>query len=147
MATLVETLAAVKVLIDSLVTPELLKAVVTEPQDQLYEFPVGEVRFGPGSVGREIDARLLERRHQRTGIVRLWVARQQPLPGEAAKFAPLIDAVEAAFRDEPRLGGLADRFDATGNSGLLFDEQQNLLFVDVGWSATVAEPDTFVQDW
>jgi hypothetical protein len=147
MATLVETLAAVKVLIDSLV-PGTLKAVLDGPQeDQLYEFPVGEVRFGPGSVGREIDARLLERRHQRTGIVRLWVARQQPLPGEAAKFAPLIDAVEAAFRDEPRLGGLADRFDATGNSGMLPDEQTNLLYVDVGWSATFAEPDTFVQDW
>lgn len=147
MPTLVDTLAAVKALIVPLVTAGTLKAVLAEEQDQLYEFPTAEVRFGPGLVGRNVEARVLERTHQRTGVVRIWVARQQPLAGEAAKFAPLIDAVELVFKVDPRLGALADRFDATGNSGLVFDESVNMLFVDIGWAATVAEPDTFVQDW
>lgn len=146
MATLVDTLDAVAELLAPLV-PDPLKQVLTHQQDILSEFPIAEVRFGPGQVGRQPEARILERRQTRTGVVRVYVARQQPLAGEAAKFAPIVDAIELAFAADPRLGDLADRFDATGNTGLLYDADQNLLFVDVSWAAIVAEVDTFVQDW
>lgn len=145
-ATLVQTLAAVKALVDPL-APATLKKVLAGPQDQNYQFPTAEIRFGSGQVGREIDARILERRQVRTGVVRIWVALQQPMPGEYAKFAPLVDAIEALFKADPRLGGLADRFDATGNTPVLLDESTNMFYLDIGWAATVAEPDTFVQDW
>lgn len=147
MTTLTRTLARVVELLRPLVEDGTLVSVVAGPQDLRMEFPIAEVIFGVGSVGRTVEARILERTHTRTGVVRVYVARQQPMPGEYAKFAPIVDAIELAFGAEPRLGGDADRFDATGNSGLTYEEGANLLWVDIGWAAIVAEPDTFVQDW
>lgn len=146
MATLVATLDAVADLVDTLV-PEVLEVVHREPQDQMYEFPCAEVRFGAGTISRNLEGRVLERQRIPTGSVRIFVARQQELPGNAAQFAPIVDAIVDLFRANPRLEGVADRFDATGYTGLLYDESSNLLFLDVNWSATDAEPDSFVQDW
>lgn len=145
MTTLVATLAAVEALLTPLV-PATIKQVLHGPQDEINEFPVAEVRFGPGAFLRQPEARLLERQSQRTGYVRLWVAKQQMLPDEAAKLPALVDAIDAIFKANPRLGELVDRFDATGYTGLLSDERQNLLFVDVNWSVTDTDEGTFVQD-
>lgn len=147
MATLVGTLDAVAGLLAPLVTAGTLTKVVRGPQDMAWEFPVAEVVFGAGFVGRNPEARILERLQTRSGAVRVYVARQEALAGEYAKFAPIVDAVETAFGASPRLAGVADRFDASGNSGLAYDTAQNLLFVDVNWTALSIEPDTFVQDW
>lgn len=147
MSTLVSVLDAVADLLAPLVTAGTLKKVVDGPQDFEFEFPVAEVIFGPGSVGRNPEARILERRQTRTGVVRIYIARQQPLAGEYAKFAPIIDAVEAAFGASPRLGGVVDRFDCTGNTNLTWDDQQGLLSVDITWTAIDAEVDTYVNDW
>jgi hypothetical protein len=146
-STLVSTLSAVTSLLAPLVTAGTLVKVIEGPEDTIFEFPTAEVIFGPGTVGRNPAARILERQQTRTGVVRVYVARQQPLAGEYAKFAPIIDAIESAFGASPRLGGLADRFDCSGNSGLQWDENQNLLSVDITWAAIDAEVDTFVQDW
>lgn len=147
MATLVATLSAVRGLLAPLVTAGTLATVLDGPQNQINDYPAAEVRFGSGQVGRDPVARVLERRHVRTGIVRLYIDQRGQLGEENARLAPLIDAVETAFGASPTLGGTVDRFDATGNGEMSRDAELDALYVDVGWSALTIESDTYVQDW
>lgn len=147
MATLSQTLAAVADLLEPLATNGTVKRVHRGEQDAINEWPALEVRMGAALIGRNPEAGVLERQTTRLGAVRAWIARTDALSVESAKFSPIVDAVEAAFGAAPTLGGLADRFDATGNSGVGYDQAENMLFVDVTWSALTIEPGTFVQDW
>ena len=80
--------------------------------------------------------------------MRVYVNRGMRLDEAVPAFVPIIDAVDAVMRDDPRLGGLADRFDMTGHGGPpVLDEEIGALFVDMGWRAEDAEADTYVQDW
>lgn len=147
MATLTATLAAVADLLEPLATAGTVKRVYRGEQDSINESPSLEVRMGAALIGRNPEAGILERQAQRLGSVRIWINRTDALSVESARFAPIVDAVEAAFGDAPDLSGNADRFDATGNSGVGYDDGENKLWVDVNWSALSIEPDTFIQDW
>ena len=147
MTTLVDTLAAVRAVLAPLVTAGTIKVVLDGPQNQMNEFPAAEVRWGPGTVTREPAGQGLERRHIRNGVVRIYVEQTGLLGENYVRLAPVIDAVEAAFRDAPTLSGAADRFDASGNGPLLKDSEVNCLYVDVSWAAMDIEPDTYLQDW
>jgi hypothetical protein len=148
MTTLVDTCGAVAALLAPLVADGTLKRVKNGIAEQTEEFPAAEVRFGLATISRDHDGLMLERRRTRTGAVRLYVSRGMRLDEAVVAFMPLIDAVDAAFRADPRLGGSADRFDMTGHGGPpALDEELGALFVDVGWVAEEADPDTYVQDW
>lgn len=146
-ATLVETLAAVRGVLAPLVTAGTITAVLDGLNDSLGTPPVIDVLWGPATEGRDPGAGVLLRQQQRTGVARIYVARRGVMRLDYARVAPIIDAVEAAFRDAPTLGGLVDRFDATGHGQLLPDEQLSALYVDVNWTALTIEEDTFIQDW
>lgn len=148
MATLVDTLAAVAALLAPLVADGTLAKVASGPQDVKVELPLAEVRFGPAQIGRQQDAGLNERQQARFGVVRVYSQRLQGLGTETARFPPIIDAIEAAFRDAPDLNGVAQNFDATGNSGpIAYERDDNLLYVEIGWSMRDWEADTYVQDY
>ncbi|HEY7119316.1 MAG TPA: hypothetical protein VH475_22185 [Tepidisphaeraceae bacterium] len=148
MTTLAATCDAVTALLLPLVADGTLKRVRTGIAEQTEEFPAAEVRFGLASFTRDHDALGLERYRVRNGAVRLYVNRGMRLDDAVRALIPLIDAVDAAFRADPRLGGLADRFDMTGHGGPpAMDEEIGALFVDVGWTAEERDPDTYVQDW
>lgn len=142
-ATLAETLQAVTDLLTPLVTAGTLKRAINGPQDQLNEFPAAWVWFGPATVSRQA----YERQITYTGFVRVYADRRGLLPGDYARLVPPVDAILAACRDNPTLGDLAERFDATAVSLPAYDAELNALSVDVQWAALVIEPDTYEQDW
>ena len=148
MSTLAETLAAVSALLYPLVADGTLARVKNGIAEQTDVFPAAEVRFGQASIDR-LHAELgLERNRIRTGAVRVYINRGMRLDEAVPAFVPIIDAVDLAFRADPRLGGVADRFDMTGHGGPpALDDEIGALFVDIGWRAEEADADSYVQDW